>query len=228
MGLAPWLVLWTLVSVPLAGFAAVDAARRGRSWYGWSRVVFLTGIFGFIAWFAVRRRTPATVVQLDGWRAALLALSGFPLFATGILLSAFVSMFFVQSARIEGQAMSPTLTDQQRVFVNKLVYRTHDPQAGDIVMLYYPIDPDKSFVKRIIGLPNDTLRSQDGRVYRNDVLVPDDFIPNESRSHDTWGPTLLPPGQYFVMGDHRNNSSDSRSWGLVPKRYIVGKIAEPR
>jgi signal peptidase I len=227
MSLASGLVLWMVVSVALTGFVAVDAVRHGRSWYGWSRLVFITGIFGFAAWLVVRQRTAAAVVQLSGWRTGLLALSGVPLFVWGIVLSAWVPMFLVQPARIEGQAMSPTLKDQERVFVNKFVYRTHDPQAGDIVMFYYPVDPDKSFVKRIIGLPNDTLRSQDGHVYRNEVLVPDEFIPAEHRSHDTWGPTIVPPAQYFVMGDHRNNSSDSRSWGFVPKRYIVGRIAEP-
>jgi signal peptidase I len=167
-------------------------------------------------------------VRIGARRTGLLALTGVPLFAWGILLMTCVVTFFVQSARIEGQAMSPTLKDQERVFINKLVYRTHDPEAGDIVMFYYPVDPDKSFVKRIVGLPNDTLRSQDGHIYRNEMLVRDEFIPTEHRSHDTWGPTVVPPGQYFVMGDHRNNSSDSRSWGFVPKRYIVGRIAEPR
>jgi signal peptidase I len=227
MGLAPGFLLWLLVSVPLTGFTAVDAARRGHSWYGWSRLVFVTGIFGFIAWVLARQRSPAAPVPIGGWRTGLLALSGLPLFVWGVLLMTCVT-FLVQSARIEGQAMSPTLKDQERVFVNKLVYRTHDPWADDIVMFYYPVDPDKSFVKRIVGLPNDTLRSQDGHVYRNEILVPDAFIPAEYRSHDTWGPMVVPPGQYFVMGDHRNNSSDSRSWGFVPKRYIVGRIAEPR
>ena len=221
-------VLWMLVSVALTGFVAVDAARRGRSWYAWSRLVFPTGIFGFIAWLVARRRRPSAALQLDGWRTTLLALSGVPLFATGALLATLVSTFLVQPARIEGQAMTPTLKDQEHVVVNKAAYRLHDPQADDIVMFYYPLDPDKAFVKRIIGLPNDALRSQDGQIYRNDVLVPAEFIPAGYRSHDTWGPTVVPPGQYFVMGDHRNNSSDSRIWGFVPKRYIVGRIAEPR
>jgi signal peptidase I len=227
MSFALQLVLWMVVSIVLTGFVAVDAARHGRSWYGWSRLVFVTGIFGFIAWGVARQRSPAMPVRIGAWRTGLLALSGLPLFVWGILLMT-CAAFLVQSARIEGQAMSPTLKDQERVFVNKLAYRTHDPWAGDIVMFYYPVDPDKSFVKRIVGLPNDTLRSQDGHIYRNQILVPDEFIPAEYRSHDTWGPMVVPPGQYFVMGDHRNNSSDSRSWGFVPKRYIVGRIAEPR
>jgi signal peptidase I len=114
--------------------------------------------------------------------------------------------FGFQVARVEGQSMAPTLEDQDRLIVNKLAYRMHDPQVGDIVMLYYPLDPEKSFVKRIVAEPLDTLRSKDGRVYRNDVLIDDSYIPEEYRSHDTWGPLVVPEGYYFVMGDHRNNS----------------------
>ena len=97
-------------------------------------------------------------------------------------------------ARVEGQSMAPTLEDQDRLIVNKLAYRLHDPRVGDIVMLLYPEDPDKSFVKRVVAEPGDTIRSVNGRVYRNDVPLPDDFIPEEFRSHDTWGPEDRPAG----------------------------------
>lgn len=132
--------------------------------------------------------------------------------------------FGFQVARVEGQSMAPTLEDQDRLIVNKLAYRIDDPHVGDIVMLYYPQDPDKSFVKRVVGEPNDQLKSVDGRVYRNGVPLDDDFIPDEYRSNDSWGPVDVPQGYYFVMGDHRNNSSDSRSWQYVPKKYIIGKV----
>jgi signal peptidase I len=145
------------------------------------------------------------------------------LFSAAVYATLIVTFGF-QVARVEGQSMAPTLEDQDRLIVNKLAYQIGDPQVGDIVMLHYPVDPTKSFVKRVVGEPNDTLRSIDGRVYRNDVPLPDDFIPEEFRSHDTWGPRVVPDGYYFVMGDHRNNSSDSRSWDYVPKLYILGKV----
>ena len=132
--------------------------------------------------------------------------------------------FGFQVARVEGHSMAPTLEDQDRLIVNKLVYRIGEPRRGDIVMLYYPLNPDKSFVKRVIAEENDTVRIVDGRVYVNDVPLHDDYIPEDYRSHDDWGPQVIPEGYYFVMGDHRNNSSDSRHWGMVPKKYIIGKV----
>ena len=132
--------------------------------------------------------------------------------------------FGFQVARVEGQSMAPTLEDQDRLIVNKLHYRLDAPIVGDIVMLYYPRDPDKSFVKRVVGEPGDTIRVDDGRVFRNDVPMKDDFVAEEYRSHDNFGPEVVPEGYYFVMGDHRNNSSDSRTWGFVPKKYIIGKV----
>ena len=136
--------------------------------------------------------------------------------------------FGVQVARVDGQSMAPTLADQDRLIVNKFEYRlpNHGPRVGDIVMLLYPENPDTSYVKRVVAEPGDTIRSVNGLVYRNDVPLPDDFISEEFRSYDTWGPEVVPEGYYFVMGDHRNNSSDSRAWTIpfVPKKYIIGRV----
>jgi signal peptidase I len=132
--------------------------------------------------------------------------------------------FGFQVARVEGQSMAPTLADQDRLIVNKIAYRFGAPHVGDIVMLYYPLNPDKSFVKRVIAEEGDQVRIVEGRVYRNEVPLDDDYVPAEFRSHEDWGPEVIPPGYYFVMGDHRNNSSDSRHWGMVPKKYIIGKV----
>jgi signal peptidase I len=144
--------------------------------------------------------------------------------ASAAVYAILIVTFGFQVARVEGMSMAPTLEDQDRLIVNKLIYRISSPRKGDIVMLYYPVNPDKSFVKRVIAEESDLVRIVDGRVYVNDVPVKDDYVPNEFRSHDDWGPQMIQEGYYFVMGDHRNNSSDSRHWGLVPKKYIIGKV----
>jgi signal peptidase I len=145
--------------------------------------------------------------------------------ASAAVYATLIVTFGFQVARVEGQSMAPTLADQDRLIVNKAAYRFfEEPQIGDIVMLYYPLNPEKSFVKRVIAKEGDQVRIVDGRVYRNDVLINDEYVPAEYRSHDDWGPEVVPEGQYFVMGDHRNNSSDSRHWKWVPKKYIIGKV----
>jgi signal peptidase I len=144
--------------------------------------------------------------------------------ASAAVYATLIVTFGFQVARVEGQSMAPTLSDQDRLIVNKFAYRIGEPQVGDIVMLYYPLNPEKSFVKRVIAEEGDQVRIVDGRVYRNDVLINDDYVPAEYRSHDDWGPEVIPEGYYFVMGDHRNNSSDSRHWRFVPKKYIIGKV----
>jgi signal peptidase I len=169
----------------------------------------------------VRREAQPTVTlsriseELFAWLKTL---------ASAAVYATLIVTFGFQVARVEGQSMAPTLEDQDRLIVNKLAYRLGQPQVGDIVMLYYPLNPEKSFVKRVIAEEGDQIRIVDGRVYRNDVPMPDDYVPPEFRSHDDWGPEVVPQGYYFVMGDHRNNSSDSRHWRFVPKKYIIGKV----
>ncbi|MYN67704.1 MAG: signal peptidase I [Acidobacteria bacterium] len=144
--------------------------------------------------------------------------------ASAAVYATLIVTFGFQVARVEGKSMQPTLEDQDRLIVNKAIYKFfEDPQPGDIVMHYYPVDPDKSFVKRIIAEAGDTVRIEDGQVYVNEVLFPV-AIPPEFRSREDYGPEVVQDAYYFVMGDHRKSSSDSRTWGQVPKKYIVGKV----
>jgi len=151
-------------------------------------------------------------------------LSWFRTLMSAVIYATLIVTFGFQVARVDGMSMQPTLQDHDRLIVNKLAYRLGDPKVGDIVMLYSPLEPEKALVKRVIAREGDTVRIVDGRVFRNDIPVDDSFVPQQFRSHDDYGPRLVPEGYYFVMGDHRNDSSDSRSWGFVPKKYIVGKV----
>ena len=155
------------------------------------------------------------------WREVV---SGLQTLVSAAVYATLIVTFGFQVARVDGLSMAPTLEDHDRLIVNKLVYELGDPRPGDIVMLYYPLNPEKMFVKRVIAKEADTVRIVDGRVYVNDIPLRDDYVPAEFRSHDDWGPQVIQQGYYFVMGDHRNNSSDSRHWGSVPKKYIVGKV----
>jgi signal peptidase I len=150
--------------------------------------------------------------------------SGLQTLVSAAVYATLIVTFGFQVARVDGLSMAPTLEDHDRLIVNKLVYELGDPRPGDIVMLYYPLNPEKMFVKRVIAREGDTVRIVDGHVYVNDIPLHDDYVPPEFRSHDDWGPQVVQQGYYFVLGDHRNNSSDSRHWGQVPKKYIVGKV----
>jgi signal peptidase I len=163
-------------------------------------------------------------------RSALLSQVGEELFAwaktltSAAVYATLIVTFGFQVARVEGQSMAPTLEDQDRLIVNKLAYLLDSPKVGDVVMLIYPKDPGKSFVKRIVAEPLDTVRIVEGKVYVNDEVRPDDFIPEEYRDSQDHPTEVVPEGYYYVMGDHRNNSSDSRHWGFVPKKYILGRV----
>ena len=144
--------------------------------------------------------------------------------ASAAVYATLIVTFGFQVARVDGQSMAPTLHDHDRLIVNKLAYRVGKPKIGDIVMLLYPNDPDKAFVKRVVAAEGDVVKIIGGKVYRNDVLMDDSFVLPEYRSHEDFGPTVIRQGYYFVMGDHRNGSSDSRTWGEVPKKYIIGRV----
>jgi len=173
-------------------------------------------------WLAVSEPPPS---QEGTWRhVGREVVSGIQTLLSAAVYATLIVTFGFQVARVDGLSMAPTLEDHDRLIVNKLVYELGEPRPGDIVMLYYPLNPEKMFVKRVIAKEGDTVRIVDGHVYVNDIPLHDDYVPLEFRSHDDWGPQVIQQGYYFVLGDHRNNSSDSRHWGPVPKKYIVGKV----
>jgi signal peptidase I len=157
-------------------------------------------------------------------RAILLVVAAVSLVYLAVAAAMFTITFLFQTGLIDGEAMGPTLEHGDLVLVNKWIYQTRSPRVGDIVMHYYPLNPDKVFVLRVIAEEGDQIRIIRGRVYRNEVPTDEPFVLSEHRSHENWGPKVIQEGYYFVIGDRRNRSSDSRHWGEVPRKYILGKI----
>lgn len=146
-----------------------------------------------------------------------------------LMIAALVLVFIVQPVKVEGTSMLPRLHDGERIFVNKLVYYDEYSWApkidrGDIVVFWYPDDPSKSYIKRIIGLPGDTVEIHEGMVRVNGRDLEEMYLDSRlNLNMKSQAPVYVRPNYYFVMGDNRDNSSDSRIWGLVPKKYIYGK-----
>jgi signal peptidase I len=136
----------------------------------------------------------------------------------------FFGTFGFQVIQVDGFSMAPTLEDHDELIVDKLTYEFGDPRPGDVVTLYYPPNPARLYLKRVIAKEGDTVQIVDGRVLVNQQPLRDDYVSPAYRDHGNWVPQVIQQGYDFVMGDHRNNSSDSRDWGFVPKKYILGKV----
>jgi signal peptidase I len=142
-----------------------------------------------------------------------------------VVLAIIVILFLYQPVKVEGTSMMPTLDDQERIFINKFVYRFHFEKIdrGDTVVFWFPGDPSKSYIKRVIGMPGDRVEVHDGSVIVNGRALEEDYVPAEYRDQSEMRPTTVGADEYFVLGDHRSSSNDSRTWGMVPRRYIYGK-----
>lgn len=140
-----------------------------------------------------------------------------------LITAVFIVVFVIQPVKVEGTSMQPRLVDQERIFVNRFIYRFADIQRGDVVVFWYPRDPVKSFIKRVVGIPGDTVEIRRGVVSVNGVEIQEPYLKSEFRDYESYRRTVVPPDHYFVLGDHRNSSNDSRNWGFVPRDLIYGK-----
>ena len=140
-----------------------------------------------------------------------------------LAISAFIIVFLYQPVKVEGTSMMPGLEDQERIFVNKFVYRWEPIQRGDIVVFRYPRDTSKSYIKRVIGIAGDRIRIENGQVYVNGEALDEDYVPSDYADARSFNELVVPPNSFFVLGDHRTMSNDSRDFGTVNERFIYGK-----
>jgi signal peptidase I len=145
--------------------------------------------------------------------------------SVAVLFCFFLITFVAQAFRVQGTSMEPLLEDGERIVVNKLVYRFRPIARGDVVVFWYPRDPSVSFIKRVVGLPGDTVEIRGGRLLVNGRAEAETYLPAAFRDHDDQPAAEVHKGYYFVLGDHRRSSNDSRAWGEVPERYIYGRAA---
>jgi signal peptidase I len=143
------------------------------------------------------------------------------LIAVGLAMA--VIIFLYQPVKVEGTSMAPLLSDHERIFINKFVYRFEAIHRGDVVVFWYPQDRTKSFIKRVVALPGETVEIRRGIVYINGKTLPEPYVPIQFADVSNFGPVIVPEGYYFVLGDHRNSSNDSRVFGPVPDSFIYGK-----
>lgn len=140
-----------------------------------------------------------------------------------ILLAFVVIVFLYQPVQVQGNSMMPSLTNHERIFINKFIYRFEPIRRGDIIVFHYPLDPSKSYIKRVIGLPGEWVSIRNGKVLVNGRPLPEPYVPPGYLDHQNYPPVYVKPHHYYVLGDHRDASNDSRTWGTVARKYIYGK-----
>ncbi len=145
--------------------------------------------------------------------------------ALSVLIAVVLIVFIYQPVKVEGTSMMPALEDQERIFINKFTYRLGAGriERGDMVVFWFPLDISKSYIKRVIGLPGDLVEIDHGVVIVNDKPLEEDYVPEKFRDYQSHPAERVPPDRYFVLGDHRSSSNDSRAWGTVPRQDIYGK-----
>lgn len=134
-----------------------------------------------------------------------------------------VLVFLCQPVKVEGTSMLPQLADDQRIFVNKFVYRIDSIERGDVIVFKFPDNPAKSYIKRVVGLPGETVEIRHGAVHIDGGSYAEPYVPPRYRDRSSHAPVTVPAGEYYVLGDHRTTSNDSRAWGTVSESHITGR-----
>jgi len=144
-----------------------------------------------------------------------------------LMISLFLSVIFIvflyQPVKVEGTSMMPGLDDQERIFINKFVYHFGPIERNDIVVFHYPRDTSKSYIKRVVGVEGDRIRIEDGQLYVNGKVIEESYVPAEFHDWRSYPEVVVPQHGFFLLGDHRTSSNDSRDFGPVDQRYIYGK-----
>src|SRR5579862_259217 len=165
---------------------------------------------------AVPAPAPSTARNAISWLRDL---------SVSVVIAIIVILFLYQPVKVEGTSMTPALINEERIFINKFVYRFgfSDISRGDTIVFWAPEDPSRSYIKRVIGLPGDVVEIVDGTVILNGKRLEEPYLIAANRDRMSMPRRVVEPGRYFVLGDHRNSSNDSRSWGTVPRDAIYGK-----
>jgi signal peptidase I len=143
--------------------------------------------------------------------------------AIAVVVCVLLITYVVQAFKVQGTSMSPELKDGERILVNKFLYYFGDIERGDVVVFWYPEDPELSFIKRVVALPGETVEIRSGAVFVNGTLIDEPYVSGANADLRSFPALEVRPGHFFVLGDNRKGSNDSRSWGLVPQRYVYGK-----
>jgi len=161
-------------------------------------------------------RTPVPQLrrELRGWTRDL---------AVALGLALVIIIFLYQPVKVEGTSMAPLLSDQERIFINKFIYRFEPIERDDVIVFWYPLDRSKSFIKRVVGLPGETIAIRSGHLYIDGKVLKEPYVPASYLDGLSYPPMRIPDDEYFVMGDHRDSSNDSRAFGPVPRQFIYGK-----
>ena len=140
-----------------------------------------------------------------------------------VAIAAIVIVFLYQPVKVEGTSMMPWLEDQERIFVNKFIYRLEPIRRGDVIVFRFPLDPKKSYIKRVVGLPGDRVAFVNGRLVLNGEIADEPYVLPKYGDSSSYSVVEVPENHFYVLGDHRNTSNDSRTWGTVERSFVIGR-----